>query len=226
MFNYYYNQSIRKLVIAFGSLFNNMKVKQLNKDGSERTITVPLTYAPKEKFIKRITEFSSISEQTRIQIGIPLLSFEMSGIAYDATRKFNKLNKRTANMCGETGAYSYAEAPYNFGFNLYCYSRNIDENLEIMEQILPQFSPEFIVSLNFTSLHQKIDVPITLASVQLTEEHEGDFNTRRLVIGTYQFIAKSYVFGEVRTAYPINEIQGFALNIGDGFTLGTFGITG
>jgi len=216
MFNYYNNETIRKLVIAFGSLFNSISIKQINKDGSLRTNTVPLTYAPKEKFVKRITQLSSISDATRVQFTIPQMSFELTGMAYDGTRKFNKLiKKQETNNTGVT--YSYAEVPYNFAFNLYAYTRNIEENLQIMEQILPQFSPEFIVTINFNNLYQKIDVPIFLNTTALTEEYEGDFSTRRAIISSYQFIAKSYVYGEIKSS---PDIRGITLSLDTFFSTG------
>lgn len=216
MFNYYNNETIRKLVIAFGSLFNSITIKQTNKDGSFRSNVVPLTYAPKEKFVKRITQLSSISDVTRVEFTIPQMSFEMTGMAYDGTRKFNKLiKKQQTSLAGIT--YSYAEVPYNFAFNLYAYTRNIEENLQIMEQILPQFSPEFIVTINFNELYEKIDIPIFLNTTSLTEEYEGDFSTRRAIISSYQFIAKSYVYGEIKTTVPIT---GITLSIDQFFSTG------
>lgn len=216
MFNYYYNQSIRKLVVAFGSLFNRIYVVQNERDGTTRSVPVPLTYAPKEKFVKRITQSSSISETTRIGFAIPQMSFEMTGLAYDATRRLNKTNKRI--ITGGSASAAFSEAPYNFGFSLYCYTRNIEENLEVMEQILPQFTPEFVVSLNFNGLHQKVDVPITLMQAGLIEEYEGDFSTRRSIISTYQFVAKSYVYGEIKTTPGITAISSTIFNI-SGITL-------
>lgn len=215
MFNYYNHETIRKLVIAFGSLFNSITIKQINANGSLRTNIVPLTYGPKEKFIKRITQSSSISDTTRVQFTIPQLAFEMTGMQYDPARHFNKLNKKT--IVSSSGAtLSFAEVPYNFAFSLYAYTRNIEENLQIMEQILPQFSPEFIVTINFNSLHQRVDVPFFLSATGLTEEYEGDFSTRRLVVSTYQFIARSYVYGEIKQS-PI--IAGISL----GYNSGLFG---
>lgn len=220
MFNYHYkNEAIRKLVIAFGTIFNNIQIGRLKKDNSTTLLRVPLTYAPKEKYIKRLTQASSISDnRTRIQIDVPQMAFEMTDIVYDPNRKMNKMFEKF----GSTGGISYSskmEVPYNFVFNLYAYTRNIDENLEIMEQILPYFSPEFIVTLNVTNVHKKVDVPIVLSKTILTQEYEGDFSTRRMVISTYQFLAKSYVFGPVKPNTTI--VRDFDMSMtesGDDFT--------
>lgn len=206
MFNYYNNQTIRKLVVAFGSLFNSVTIKQTNKDGSIRTNIIPLTYGPKEKFIKRITQLSSISDATRVQFTIPQMAFEMTGLAYDASRAFNKLNIKKC-VTGNTATWSYIEAPYNFAFSLYAYTRNIEENLQIMEQILPYFTPEFVVKINFNDINQKVDVPISLNAAGLIEEYEGDFTTRRFIVSTYQFIAKSYIYGDTKTSPVVSGIS-------------------
>jgi hypothetical protein len=196
MFTYYKNESIRKLVIGFGNLFNNIQIEQINTDNSKRLFTVPLSYAPKEKFIKRLTEHSSISDNTRIEIGIPQMAFELAGLVYDPLRRMNKLSKKT-NYSSNTISSMYTETPYNFVFNLYAYTRNIEENLQILEQILPYFSPEFVISLNMNEINQSVDVPIVLSQTNLTQDYEGDFSTRRQVVTTYQFTAKSYVYGNI-----------------------------
>ena len=210
MFTHFKNDSIRKLVIAVGTVFNNIKIIRLKKDATTQEIIVPLTYAPKEKYIKRLTQASSISDRTRVQIDVPQMAFELTDVLYDPARKLNKM----FDKFGSTGGVSYSskmEVPYNFIFNLYAYTRNIDENLEIMEQILPYFSPEFVVSLNITDIHKKVDVPIVLNKTILTQEYEGDFSSRRMVISTYQFTAKSYIFNRVKSA--TNIIRDFDLSL-------------
>jgi hypothetical protein len=218
MFTYYNNACIRKLVIGFGSLFNNIHIKQLNKNGSERDVLVPLTYAPKEKFYKRLTLPSSISDQTRIELNTPQIAFELTNMVYDPLRKMNKLHKKTISNNS-----SFMEVPYNFTFGLYAYTRNIEENLQIIEQILPYFSPEFVITLNLTNIHQKIDVPIVLAQSALTQEYEGDFSTRRTVTSTFVFTAKSYVYNSVAGITGISDWN-FITDI-SGVTVGMTGPT-
>lgn len=223
MFTHFKNDSIRKLVIAFGSLFNNVKLQQTDETGNPRLITVPLSYATKEKFVKRLTEPSSISNKTRIQISLPRMSFELLGLVYDNTRKFNKMNK-ISDCKLENGSFTYSPVPYNFTFGLNVFTRNFEENLQVMEQILPYFSPEFIVSIKMNSLFSSVDVPLTIANTTLTQEYEGDFSTRRFIVSTYQFVAKSYVYGEIRSKYAVGEInvQGYDLEgitFGDGINI-------
>jgi hypothetical protein len=198
MFNQYYNASIKKLVIAFGNLFNQIQL-ETKIDGNTAVITVPLTYGPKEKFIRRLNEPSSISDTTRIQTSLPRMGFEISSIMPDPARRLNRLNQRVDfNTTTEKSKRMFSEAPYNITFTLYAFTRNIDENLQIMEEILPYFSPEFIVSLNMNDLHQKVDVPIVLNDVGMTEIYEGDFSTRRYITSTYKFTAKAYVYGYLK----------------------------
>ena len=215
MFTHFKNDSIRKLVVAFGSLFNNIQLEQTDENGDARLFTVPLTYAAKEKFIKRLTEPSSISDKTRIEISLPRMSFELLQLAYDPVRKFNKTNRTLSERTAPEFATAYAEVPYNFAFGVNVYTRNLEENLQIMEQILPYFSPEFVVSLNMNSLYEDIDVPISIGNTTLTQEYEGDFSTRRFVVSTFQFIAKSYIYGKISTAADTTQISSAKFNISD-----------
>jgi hypothetical protein len=151
MFTYYKNDSVRKLVVGFGNLFNNVQIEQTNTDNTKRAFTVPLSYAPKEKFIKRLTEHSSISENTRIEIGVPQMSFELVGLVYDPARRMNKLSKMTQVSADKNSlAASYTETPYNFTFNLYVYTRNIEENLQIKDRKRGSWKTEsvFLVSVS------------------------------------------------------------------------------
>lgn len=225
MFTHFKNDSVRKLVIAIGSLFNNIKLEQTDENNNKRLFPVPLSYATKEKFIKRLTQPSSISDNTRIQISLPRMSFELATFAYDFNRKMNKLNTKISST-GINPTTAYSEVPYNFTFNFHVYTRNLEENLQIMEQILPYFSPEFVASIKTNSLHPSVDVPISIGTTALTQEYEGDFSTRRFIVSSYQFIAKYYVFGPLKTDYIIKDIS-LDLWREDGLTLSApFGITG
>lgn len=197
MFQYYNNESLRKLVVGFGNLFNDMYVAKYNKDGGMiEKDRVPLTYGPKEKFIRRIKEVSTISDTTRTRITLPRMGFEMLGMSYDPTRKANKLRKTSGSTDSDGNAgYNYAEVPYLINFGLYTFTRNIEENLQLVEQILPIFAPEFIISMNFTGINKKVNVPIILTSTGISEIYEGDFSETRSITTTFSFIAKTYIYG-------------------------------
>jgi len=209
MFRQFYNESIRKLVIGFGSLFNDIVVKRENADGTTKeTIRVPLSYGPKEKFIRRIQESSSISSGTHTQITLPRLGFDITGIMYDPQRKGNKLRKTSVKSSdGTTTSYNYSEVPYNISFGLYAFSRNQTDNLQIIEQILPYFTPEFNVSIKVNRINYNVDVPIILGGVNTVEEYEGEFDTRRNLTTTFEFTAKTYIYGPPKTSKIITTAE-------------------
>ena len=200
MFRPFYNESIRKLIVAFGSLFNNIRISSTNSSGVEQFIKVPLYNGPKEKFIRRIEEDSSIGNNSKVQMTLPRLGFNITDMSYDGARKRNTLQKRFYVETGSTGghpAYEFAEVPYNFNVSLYGFTRSMTDALQITEQILPYFTPEFNVTVNFDKdVHPKVDIPIILNNVTMEEEYEGDLDERRRITTQYDFNVKSYVFGE------------------------------
>jgi len=202
MFQYYYNQTLRKLTLAFGGLFDEIYVQNKTSDGVAEKINVPITYSGKEKFIRRLTEASSISDNVKLESILPLLGFEITNLQYDPVRKINKLNTKSRSVKIDeqnTNTYqSYAEVPYNVQYGLYCFTRTIEDNLQIIEQILPYFSPEFIVTLNMNELDVNVDVPIVLNSTNLTETYEGDMSSRRMIVSTFSFTAKAHIYGRIK----------------------------
>lgn len=235
MFSTFYNESIRKLVIGFGSLFNNLNVRYFDSNGTEtQKVRIPLSYSPKEKFIARLEQGGSILEdQAKVKAILPRLGFDITGINYDPTRTINKL-KKMRKRDGLTTTSMFNEVPYNISFGLYSFTSSIDENLQVIEQILPFFSPEFVVSINMNSVHQKVDIPITLSNVNIQEEYEGNFFNRRFISTTFEFLAKSYVYGPISsgTGGIITAITGdFYQSLDDTFddesaVVASFGVTG
>ncbi len=227
MFETFYNQAIRKLTVSFGSLFNNIYVQRLDANGDEtERIRVPLGYGPKEKWIRKLRESNSLKEDgTETQIVLPRLSFEMSSISYDGSRKKNTMQKRIASHTtdGSKTFNSFAEVPYNFQFNVSAMVKFMEDGLCIMEQILPFFTPEFTISINYSTLNQKIDIPVVLSSVDINEEYEGDFDSRRMITFDMAFDAKGYIFGPTKTSGVINKVVSTIWEPSDGFYFG--GIT-
>lgn len=210
MFEYFYNQTLRKLTLAFGGLFDEIYVSKDTSDGKIERTRVPLTYSGKEKFIRRINEASSISSNVKIETLLPKMAFEMTNLQYDPTRKVNKINKKFKSSLVDGETYTqraYAEVPYNVQFSLYCFTRTVDDNLQIMEQILPYFSPEFIVTLKMNELDTNVDVPIVLNATNMTEQYEGDMTTRRSVVSSFSFTAKAHIFSKVSGFGIIKEID-------------------
>ncbi len=214
MFGHFYNESLRKLTVAFGSLFNEIYVERKNANETINSkLKVPLIYSSKEKFIQRLEQQSGISDETKIEVSLPRLGFEMTGIDYDPTRHLNKLNKRRYSVAGEGTQTMYQEVPYNVGFTLFAFSRNMDDNLQIVEQIVPYFSPEFIVTLNFNAVDSKLDVPITLGNVAVQETFDGNFLDRRIVASTFAFTCKTRLYTEIKNETVIVDSSSSMIEI-------------
>jgi hypothetical protein len=212
MFTKFYNGSIRRMVVAFGSLFNEIYIDK-TESGGVKSFLVPIAYAPKEKYKVRLAGDPNL--QNPNQIVLPRMAFEITGYAYDSVRKRNSTSRFLMRDSSPVSGvdYSYAEVPYNIDFGLYIYVRNMEDGLRIVEQILPQFSPEFVVTVNFDSNFKKIDVPIFLNSVSSEEDYEGDYyGNRRSIIFTLNFTMKTYLFGAKKTYKEIRVAQSSFLN--------------
>jgi len=193
----YYNESIRKIVIAFGSLFESVYVIRYEEDGSvKERIRVPLSYGNKEKFIWRLTQESSLSKNSRVQIVLPKLGFEIGNMLYDPSRKINRVIER-ADIVNGVYKSVFAEVPYIINFSLYAFTRNMTDMLQIIEQIVPYFAPDYTVTIKMNDLHQTVDIPFVLNNVVINENYEGDFETRRALISTFDFSAKTYIYPNV-----------------------------
>jgi hypothetical protein len=193
---YYYHEIIRKTVISFGTLFNEIYIKKKDKDGNYISeIKVPLAYGPTQKFLARIEQQPELNKP--IQITLPRLSFEMVSIEYDPTRKTGVTQTFKAHD-GEKIKQVYLPVPYNIGFELNLLSKQQDDALQVTEQILPFFQPSFNLTVDLVdSIGEKRDIPMVLDSVNFTDDYEGDFSTRRALIYTFRFTAKTYLFGPI-----------------------------
>jgi len=195
-FEPFYNESMRKTVVAFGSLFNQIYFNRKDSSGNTvETSRVPLIYGPKEKFIQLLKSESGITDTTHVKINLPRMGFEITSMLYDSNRKLNRMNQKISTSSLSS---SFIEVPYNINFGLYLFCRNLDDNLQIIEQILPYFTPDFTVTLNMNSLNTHVDVPIILNSVNVVEDYEGDFETRRAVNTVFDFTAKTYIYGPIK----------------------------
>ena len=208
---YFYNESMRRMTIGFGQIFNNIQIKRKDSSGAViQSIKVPLAYAPKEKFLVRLDQQPSLSER-EFAITLPRLGFEISGIEYDASRKLTKVQKFKHikdNIDGKVLNYNYMPVPYNISYQLYCFTATAEGGLQIVEQILPYFQPDYTVTINvIPELGIKRDVPIILNSVNYEDSYSGDFESRRAVIYTLGFTAKTYLYGPASTQKVIKETQ-------------------
>ena len=200
---HFYNRTIRKVVVAFGTLFNDIQLRRYNKAGTVayETFKVPLSYGSKEKYITRITSDPSLTKS--VNTVVPRISFEMTGMTYDASRKMPSLVRNfTANTATSVNA-QYVPIPYDFEFSLSIYVRNTEDGTQILEQILPFFTPDFTVTVDFIpSMNQKYDFPIILNSVNTTTDYEGDMMSTRLIMWDLTFTAKGYIWPPVKPDGP------------------------
>ena len=208
---YFYNESMRRMTIGFGQIFNNIQIKRKNDAGKViQTIRVPLAYGPKEKFLVRLDQQSSLNNR-EFAITLPRMGFEISNIAYDPTRKLTRIQKFKRVKSGKDGKvldFNYTPVPYNISYNLYSFTASAEAGLQIIEQILPFFQPDFTVTINaIPTLDIKRDIPIILNSVNYEDTYSGDFTTRRAVIYTLNFTAKTYLFGPSTSQKVIKTVQ-------------------
>lgn len=212
---FFYNQGLRKLVIAFGELFNNIVIQSTNvTDGETRRILVPLAYAPKEKFLVRLEQKPDLTDRS-FAITLPRMGFEISGISYDASRKLTRVQKYKAasvNSAGVTSTananYNYTPVPYNISFALHTFTDTAENGLQICEQILPYFQPDYTVTMkSIPSMGINRDIPIILNSVTYEDSYDGTFTTRRAVIYNYTFTAKTYLYGPMSNTGVIKEVD-------------------
>lgn len=193
---YYYHEIIRKIIISFGTLFNEIYIKHRDSQNDNISdIKVPLAYGPIQKFLARIEQQPELNKP--IQITLPRMSFEMNSISYDSSRK-TSVTQTFKVQDGESLKKVFLPVPYNIGFELNILTKLNDDALQIIEQILPFFQPSFNITVNLIdSIGEKKDIPILLDSINFQDDYEGDFSTRRVLIYTLQFTVKAYLFGPI-----------------------------
>ena len=205
---HFYHKLIRKYVVLFGNMFNNILLVRQDKDNNAEIerFKIPILYAPKEKYYARLQSDPDL--QRELQISLPRLSFEMTGLTYDATRKQNSLLKAAAANTSTKATMQYIGVPYDLTFELNLYTRNIDDGAHVVEQILPYFNPDYTVTTNLIpELGFERDIPIILKSVRNNIEHEGNFDAVRFVTWTLEFTMKVHFFGPVSTPKIIRKID-------------------
>ena len=194
---HFYNATIRRFVAVFGTLFNDITI--IRSTGT--SMRVPLAYGPKEKFLARLDQQPNL-ETPKIAIKLPRMSFEILNISYDTQSKLNRNNRI---QVGESVFYTYA--PYNISLNLSIMAKNQDDALQIIEQIIPYFQPEYTITIKESiSGSLKTDIPITLSTIDMQEDYEGDFMNRRAIIYTLSFDAKLRFYGPDRSVGQIKKV--------------------
>ena len=208
--NYFYNESTRNVVVAFGTIFNNIQLTKKDSAGNvTQTMKVPLAYGPKQKWLARLTEDPNLNK--KVAVTMPRIGFEISGIEYDSTRKLNKaikVKRVTDGTDNQQLKSGFMPVPYNVNFEMFIMAKNSDDALQILEQILPYFQPEYTVTLREVPELEIIrDVPVVLNSIGYEDNYEGDFTSRRAIIYTLSFTAKYYLYGPITSQNIIRSVQ-------------------
>ena len=202
MFEYFYNEILRRTIISFGTLFNSVTIKQTNtSDSVVNVVRVPLAYGPTQKFLARLEQSPDLNKST--SLSLPRMSFEFTGLTYDPGRKVTTTQTFIAKDkdTGTEVKKAYMPVPYNMQFELSIMTKLNDDALQIVEQILPYFQPAYNLTIELVeSIKEKRDVPIVLENVTMQDDYEGDFSSRRVLLYTLRFTAKTYLFGPVSSA--------------------------
>ena len=196
MFEYFYNEILRRTIIGFGTLFNSLEIRQ-----EDSVVRVPLAYGPTQKFLARIEQSPDLNKP--MAITLPRMSFEFTGLTYDPSRKVSTTQTFVAKDKddGTETKKTFMPVPYNMQFELSIFTKLNDDALQIVEQILPYFQPSYNLTIELVDqIKEKRDVPIVLESVTMQDDYEGDFTTRRVLYYTLRFTAKTYLFGPTKSA--------------------------
>ena len=205
----FYHESIRKVIVAFGTTFNNIQLVRKDNDGNvKQSMKVPLAYGPRQKWLVRLNEDADLSKT--VAITLPRIGFEIQNLSYDPSRKLNRVQKfkKVKGSNSNKLDTQYMPVPYNLSIQLYVMAKQSDDALQIVEQILPFFQPDYTLTINdMADMGIKRDVPIVLNDINYEDNYQGDFETRRALIYTLDFTAKFYLYGPVTSAGVIKTVQ-------------------
>lgn len=203
----FYHGTLRRYVVMFGNLFNEIQIERFDQEGTKvQTVSVPIAYGPKQRFIERA--LSDPSGLKPISTILPRLAFAMSSMSYAPIRKLNSTLKYKSGFNASTSEFSsvYAPVPYDLNFTLSIMTRNAEDGTQILEKIVPFFTPDFTVTMKaLPAMNINLDIPIEISSISSDDSYEGDFDSNRILTWDIDFIVKGYLFGPVtRNKYITN----------------------
>tara|TARA_B100001250_G_C19809186_1_gene794956 strand:+ start:2238 stop:3038 length:801 start_codon:yes stop_codon:yes gene_type:complete len=205
----FYHETIRKVIVAFGTMFNNISIVRKDNSGAiVQSMKVPLAYGPRQKFLTRLRDDPDLAKQ--VAVTLPRIGFEIQNLTYDPSRKLNRVQKfkKIKGSDSKRIDSQYMPVPYNLGIELYVLSKSSDDALQIVEQILPYFQPDYSITIHdMPDMSIKRDVPIILESINYTDDYQGEFESRRAIIYTLGFTAKFYLYGPVTSQKIIKTAQ-------------------
>jgi len=207
---HFYHEKTRKCVAIFGRLFNNIYVIRKNSSGGVISqVKVPLSYAPKSKYLERIRENPDLQDNTRVALKLPRMSFEITSISYDTTRQLSKMtNFTTSSTAIKTRQKFNTAVPYVLGFQLNIYAKTQDDALQMVEQILPTFNPQYTLTIKpFATEYPTFleDIPISIQGVDNNDDYENELASRRTIIYTLSFEMRTAFYGSIPTSNIIRK---------------------
>lgn len=222
----FYHEHIRRYIVVFGTMFNNIVISRRDVDGVvDKRIKVPISYSPREKLLARIETDPNLNKPTAISL--PRMGFEVTSLTYAGERKLNTVQRYNVQSKTDSAKKSlvYAPVPYDINFQLSIMVKNAEDGTQILEQILPFFTPEWTNTVQLIDdLELKMDIPLVLVSVSSDDTYDGDYETRRALIWTLDFTMKCYFYGPIKSKKIIKFaktnffIDGFDDNIGSSNT--------
>ena len=205
----FYHETIRKVVVAFGTMFNNIQLVRKDNSGNIiQTMKVPLAYGPRDKYLTRLDDDADLTKA--VAVTLPRIGFYINNLTYDPTRKLNRVQKfkKVKGDKNDQLDTQYMPVPYNLEFTLYIMAKQSEDALQVVEQILPYFQPDYTITINdMTDMGIKKDVPIVLNSISYEDDYQADFQTRRAIIYTLSFTTKFYLYGPVTSSSIIKTVQ-------------------
>ena len=205
----FYHETIRRMVVTFGTIFNNINIVRKDNTGTiKQKMKVPLAYGPKQKFLVRLDQDASLD--SKVAITLPRMGFEIQNLSYDATRKLNRVQKfkKVKGAKANQLDTQFMPVPYNLDFELYAMAKQSDDALQIVEQILPYFQPDYTLTIkDMEDMGIARDIPIVLNSINYEDSYRGDYTERRAIMYTLDFTTKFYLYGPVTSSKVIKTVQ-------------------
>ena len=207
----FYHETVRSIIVGFGTLFNDIHVVRKNNSGVvTQSMKVPLAYGPKQKWLQRLDQDAGLD--SKVAITLPRLGFEIQDLAYDPARKLNRVQKfkKVKSSASDSNKIDsqYMPVPYNLNIQLYAMAKNSDDALQIVEQVLPYFQPDYTLTIkDMEAMGIARDIPIVLNSINYEDSYRGDYAERRAIIYTLDFTTKFYLYGPVTSSKVIKTVQ-------------------
>ena len=207
----FYHETVRSIIVGFGTLFNDIHIVRKNNSGViTQSMKVPLAYGPKQKWLARLDQDAGL--ESKVAITLPRLGFEIQNMAYDPSRKLNRVQKfkKVKSSASNSNKLDtqFMPVPYNLNIQLYAMAKQSDDALQMVEQILPYFQPDYTLTIkDMPEMGVARDIPIVLNSINYEDSYQGNYAERRAIMYTLDFTTKFYLYGPVTSSKVIKTVQ-------------------